>query len=182
MLQVELLSLIHIFGGAFQGIESILKARLEKKSMGFGAEVKSEKLDDFSEIIKNLRPEDLLKYGLIPEFVGRIPMIVTLESLNENSLVRILEEPKNALIKQYKELFSMDNVKLDFEQEAIKEIARIALERKTGARGLRAVIENSLLDTMFNLPSEKDVEKCTVTKEVILGESKPVLAFKESKE
>lgn len=181
-IQVDTSNILFIVGGAFQGIESILKARLEKKSMGFGAEVKSEKLDDFSEIIKNLRPEDLLKYGLIPEFVGRIPMIVTLESLNENSLVRILEEPKNALIKQYKELFSMDNVKLDFEQEAIKEIARIALERKTGARGLRAVIENSLLDTMFNLPSEKDVEKCTVTKEVILGESKPVLAFKESKE
>lgn len=181
-IQVDTSNILFIVGGAFQGIESILKSRLEKKSMGFGAEVKSEKLDDFSEIIKNLRPEDLLKYGLIPEFVGRIPMIVTLESLNENSLVRILEEPKNALIKQYKELFSMDNVKLDFEQEAIKEIARIALERKTGARGLRAVIENSLLDTMFNLPSEKDVEKCTVTKEVILGESKPILAFKESKE
>ena len=149
--------------------------------MGFGADVKTDKLDDFSEIIKNLRPEDLLKYGLIPEFVGRIPMIVTLESLNENSLIRILEEPKNALIKQYKELLSMDNIELEFEKDAIKEIAKIALERKTGARGLRAVIESALLDTMFTLPSEKNVEKCIVTKDVVLGKANPVLTYKESK-
>ena len=179
-IQVDTTNILFIVGGAFQGIDSILKARLEKKSMGFGADVKTDKLDDFSEIIKNLRPEDLLKYGLIPEFVGRIPMIVTLESLNEDSLIRILEEPKNALIKQYKELLSMDNIELEFEKDAIKEIAKIALERKTGARGLRAVIESALLDTMFTLPSEKDVEKCIVTRDVVLGKSNPVLIYKES--
>ena len=118
---------------------------------------------------------------MIPEFVGRIPMIVTLESLNENSLIRILEEPKNALIKQYKELLSMDNIELEFEKDAIKEIAKIALERKTGARGLRAVIESALLDTMFTLPSEKNVEKCVVTKDVVLGKANPILTYKESK-
>ena len=180
-IQVDTTNILFIVGGAFQGIESILKARLEKKSMGFGADVKTDKLDDFSEIIKNLRPEDLLKYGLIPEFVGRIPMIVTLESLNENSLIRILEEPKNALIKQYKELLSMDNIELEFETDAIKEIAKIALERKTGARGLRAVIESALLDTMFTLPSEKNVEKCVVTKDVVLGKANPVLIYNENK-
>jgi len=180
-IQVDTTNILFIVGGAFQGIDSILKARLEKKSMGFGADVKTDKLDDFSEIIKNLRPEDLLKYGLIPEFVGRIPMIVTLESLNEDSLIRILEEPKNALIKQYKELLSMDNIELEFEKDAIKEIAKIALERKTGARGLRAVIESALLDTMFTLPSEKDVEKCIVTRDVVLGKANPVLIYKESK-
>lgn len=180
-IQVDTTNILFIVGGAFQGIDSILKARLEKKSMGFGADVKTEKLDDFSEIIKNLRPEDLLKYGLIPEFVGRIPMIVTLESLNENSLIRILEEPKNALIKQYKELLSMDNIELEFEKDAIKEIAKIALERKTGARGLRAVIESALLDTMFTLPSEENVEKCIVTKDVVLGKANPVLVYREIK-
>ncbi|WP_347714351.1 ATP-dependent Clp protease ATP-binding subunit ClpX [Parvimonas micra] len=179
-IQVDTTNILFIVGGAFQGIDSILKARLEKKSMGFGADVKTDKLDDFSEIIKNLRPEDLLKYGLIPEFVGRIPMIVTLESLNEDSLIRILEEPKNALIKQYKELLSMDNIELEFEKDAIKEIAKIALERKTGARGLRAVIESALLDTMFTLPSEKGVEKCIVTRDVVLGKANPVLIYKES--
>ena len=179
-LQVDTTNILFIVGGAFQGIESILKKRLEKKSMGFGAEHKSEELDEFSEIIKNLRPEDLLKYGLIPEFVGRIPMIVTLESLNEQSLVRILEEPKNALLKQYKELFDMDGIKLDFEKEAVREIAKIALERKTGARGLRAVIENALLDTMFELPSKDNVSNCLITKAVILGDEKPVITFKET--
>lgn len=177
-IQVDTTNILFIVGGAFQGIESILKDRLEKKSMGFGAEVNCKKLDEFSEIIKNLRPEDLLRYGLIPEFVGRIPMIVTLESLNEQSLIRILEEPKNALVKQYKELFDMDGVELEFEEDAIKEIAKIALDRKTGARGLRSVLENALLETMFELPSEENVEKCIVTKDVILGKSKPVITYK----
>lgn len=180
-IQVDTTNILFIVGGAFQGIENILKDRLEKKSMGFGAEVKSE-LEDFSEIIKNLRPEDLLKYGLIPEFVGRIPMIVTLESLNENSLIRILEEPKNALIKQYKELFDMDNIELEFEKDAICEVAKIALERKTGARGLRAVLENALMDTMFELPSEKNVSKCIVTKDVILGKEKPIVSYNKDNE
>lgn len=180
-IQVDTTNILFIVGGAFQGIENILKDRLEKKSMGFGAEVKSE-LEDFSEIIKNLRPEDLLKYGLIPEFVGRIPMIVTLESLNENSLIRILEEPKNALIKQYKELFDMDNIELEFEKDAICEVAKIALERKTGARGLRAVLENALMDAMFELPSEKNVSKCIVTKDVILGKEKPIVSYNKDNE
>lgn len=177
-LQVDTTNILFIVGGAFQGIESILKNRLEKKSMGFGAKIKSEKLDEFSELIKHLRPEDLLKYGLIPEFVGRIPMIVTLESLNKQSLIRILNEPKNALIKQYKELFNMDDIDLEFKDDAIKEIAKIALDRKTGARGLRSVIENALLDTMFNLPSMENVEKCVVTKDVILSKKKPVIIYK----
>lgn len=177
-LQVDTTNILFIVGGAFQGIESILKNRLEKKSMGFGAEVKSEKLDEFSELIKKIRPEDLLKYGLIPEFVGRIPMIVTLESLNEKSLIRILQEPKNALIKQYKELFNMDNIELEFKDEAIKEIAKIAFDRKTGARGLRSVIENSLLETMFTLPSVENVEKCIVTKDVIADKKKPIITYK----
>lgn len=178
-LQVDTTNILFIVGGAFQGIESILKKRLEKKTIGFGAEIVDTVEDDFTKILKELRPEDLIKYGLIPEFVGRIPLIVTLESLNEESLIRILEEPKNALIKQYRELFIMEDVELEFEDNAVREIAKIALERKTGARGLRAVIENALLDIMFELPSMENVEKCIITKEVILGNKKPEIVFKK---
>lgn len=178
-IQVDTTNILFIVGGAFQGIESILKNRLEKKSIGFGAEIVDNKEDDLTKILKELRPEDLIKYGLIPEFVGRIPLIVSLESLNGESLVRILKEPKNALIKQYKELFSMEDVELEFEEDALSEIAKIALDRKTGARGLRAVIENALLNLMFELPSMENVEKCIITKETILGTGEPNILFKK---
>jgi len=180
-LKVDTTNILFILGGAFDGIEKIVQKRGKDKVLGFGAKIESKTDMDIGKLYSQVIPDDLLKYGLIPEFVGRIPMIVTLESLNEDSLIRILEEPKNALIKQYKELLSMDNIELEFEKDAIKEIAKIALERKTGARGLRAVIESALLDTMFTLPSEKDVEKCIVTRDVVLGKANPVLIYKESK-
>ncbi|MEB3430038.1 ATP-dependent Clp protease ATP-binding subunit ClpX [Citroniella saccharovorans] len=174
-IEVDTKNILFIVGGAFDGIEKIIEKRKETKAMGFGAKTSLSKSKKYSELIKDIRPEDILKYGMIPEFVGRIPLIVSLEELDENALVKILTEPKNALIKQYQELFKLDGVKLIFEEDSLKEIASMAYKRKTGARGLRSIIEEILLDIMFNLPSMDGVKKCTITKDVVLEKKDPIL-------
>src|SRR5690554_114430 len=151
-IQVDTTNILFIVGGAFDGLDSIIQSRVGKKTMGFGAEVKSRK-KNIGELLKQIQPEDLIKFGLIPEFVGRLPVLATLEELDEDALVRILTEPRNALVKQYTQLFSMDDIELEFEDEALTLIARKAIERKTGARGLRSIIEEKMLDIMYELPT-----------------------------
>ena len=175
-IQVNTKNILFICGGAFAGIEDIISRRTGKKLMGFGAEVESQKEKDVGEILKKILPEDLLKYGLIPEFIGRVPIIVTLEQLDEAALMDILTKPKNALARQYKKLFEMDGVDLEFDEAALKEVARLAIERKTGARGLRAILENAMLDIMYDVPSKPEIKRCTITKEVIDGTSGPILS------
>lgn len=173
-IQIDTGNVLFICGGAFDGLEQLVKRRLGKKVIGFGSG--SEKSDlKHGEFLKLVLPEDLLKFGLIPEFVGRLPIISTLEPLDENALVRILTEPKNALVKQYKKLLEMDNVELKIDKEALESIAVEAINRKTGARGLRAIIESIMLDVMYDLPSRDDVTKCTVTKETVINKSTPKL-------
>ncbi|MDD3243363.1 MAG: ATP-dependent Clp protease ATP-binding subunit ClpX [Eubacteriales bacterium] len=176
-LQIDTTNILFICGGAFDGIEKIVENRTGKKTMGFGADVKSSKEKDIGEILKLLLPEDLLKFGLIPEFVGRVPVIVTLHGLDEEALVRILTEPRNALVKQYKRLFEMDNVELIFDEDAIRAIAHLAVERKTGARGLRAILESTMMDVMFDLPSVTDVQACRITERVITQSVAPELRY-----
>ncbi|TJX14030.1 ATP-dependent Clp protease ATP-binding subunit ClpX [Tissierella creatinini] len=180
-IQVDTTNILFIVGGAFDGLDKIIQARVGKKSMGFGADLKTQEKTSFGELLKELQPEDLLKYGLIPEFVGRLPVIVTLEELDEDSLIKILTEPKNALVKQYKELFSMDDVELEFEDGALETIAKKAIERKTGARGLRSIIEENMLDIMFDLPERDDIEKCVITRETIENKGEPTLVLSDMK-
>jgi ATP-dependent Clp protease ATP-binding subunit ClpX len=178
-IQIDTTNILFICGGAFEGIDKIIQNRIGKKSLGFGAEIRSKVTSDPGELLKNILPEDLLKFGLIPEFVGRLPVIVTLHALNEEALVQILKEPKNALIKQYQKLFEMDGVALEFEEEALRVIARQAIERKTGARGLRAILEDLMLNIMFEIPSRDDIEKCIITKDVVLKRSEPIVIISE---
>ena len=174
-IQIDTTNILFICGGAFDGIEKIVENRTGKKTMGFGAELRSKTEHTSEEIMSQVRPEDLLKFGLIPEFVGRLPVLVTLNQLDETALVKILTEPKNALVRQYAKLLSFDNVELEFTPEALKTIARLALERKSGARGLRAIIEGVMTDTMFDLPSIEGVSKCIITEAAVLGKEKPQL-------
>ncbi|MDD3613284.1 MAG: ATP-dependent protease ATP-binding subunit ClpX [Caldicoprobacterales bacterium] len=174
-IQIDTTNILFICGGAFDGIDQIIQKRIGKKSIGFGADVQSNNQEDIGEILKNILPEDLLKYGLIPEFVGRLPVIATLNSLNEEALVKILKEPKNALVKQYQKLFEMDNVILEFEDEALSVIAKEAIERKTGARGLRSILEDVMLNVMYEIPSRDDVDKCIITKDTIVNRMEPIL-------
>ena len=176
-LQVDTTNILFICGGAFAGLEKVIAQRRDKSGIGFNAEVKEEDKRSTGEILKDLEPEDLLNFGLIPEFVGRLPVIATLEDLDEEALVRILTEPKNALVKQYQRLFEMENVKLTFTRDALGAIARKAIERKTGARGLRSILENILLDTMFDLPSMSGVEEVVISAEVVEGEARPLLIY-----
>lgn len=180
-IQIDTTNILFIVGGAFDGLDKIIQNRTGEKSMGFGAEVKSQKQCKIGDLLKEIQPEDLLKFGLIPEFVGRLPVMVTLEELDEESLVKILTEPKNALTKQYKELFEIDGVNLEFEDEALSLIAKKAIERKTGARGLRSIIEESMLDIMYEIPSREDIEKCVITKETIENKGEPTLVLSEEK-
>ena len=166
-IQIDTTKILFICGGAFAGIEDIISKRTGKKIMGFGADVQSNVEKDVGAILKNILPEDLLKFGLIPEFVGRMPIIVTLHQLDQDALIDILTKPKNALTRQYKRLFEMDGVELVFEDDALIEIAKKAIERKTGARGLRAICEEVMLDIMYDIPSRTDVKRCTITKDVI---------------
>ncbi len=179
-IQIDTTGILFICGGAFDGIEKIIERRVGKKSMGFGAPISSNRQTENGELLKHLMPMDLLKYGLIPEFVGRIPVVVTLDGLALNDFVRILHEPKNALLKQYQVLLGMDKVILEFEEDAVMEIAKLAIERKTGARGLRAILEDIMLDVMFEIPSRKDVEKCIITKENVISHTTPELVLKEN--
>ena len=174
-IQIDTSNILFICGGAFDGIEKIVENRIGKKTMGFGADVHSKTERAGEEIMSKVRPEDLLKFGLIPEFVGRLPVLVTLNQLDETALIKILTEPKNALVRQYSKLLSFDNVELEFTPEALTAIARLALERKSGARGLRAIIEGVMTDTMFDLPSIEGVSKCIITEDAVLGKEKPIL-------
>ncbi len=174
-IQINTTNILFICGGAFDGIERIIGARTGKKNMGFGAEIVSKQEQDMKEVLKNVLPEDLLKFGLIPEFIGRLPVMVTLEALDEEALVRILKEPKNALTKQYQKFLELDHVALEFEDGALRSIAQEALKRKTGARGLRAIIEDIMCNVMYDVPSEKDVVKCIVTDEVVREKKDPIL-------
>ena len=176
-LQVDTTNILFICGGAFAGLDKIIESRGKGSSIGFGAEVKTYKEKNLTEIMKSLEPEDLIKYGLIPEFIGRMPIIATLNELDEKSLIKILKEPKNSLIKQYKRLFEFENVQLEFKEEAILEIAKKAISKKTGARGLRSILENILLKTMFELPDMDDVLKVTVDKNSVKGASEPIVTY-----
>lgn len=168
-IQIDTTNVLFICGGAFDGIDQIIKSRLGKKVIGFGANSESDDLDK-AELLSKALPEDLLKFGLIPEFIGRLPIIGSLEPLDEEALIEILTKPKNALVKQYQRLFQMDNVELEFEEEALKAVAKKAIERKTGARGLRSILESIMLDVMFDLPSRKDITKCVITEETVTSD------------
>lgn len=167
LIQIDTSNILFICGGAFDGIDKIIEKRTRKSSLGFGAQIQSKKNKDIGELLKQIMPGDLLKFGLIPEFVGRLPIVVTLESLDENALIKILKEPKNSLVKQYKKLFELDDVELEFQDEALREIAKEAIERKTGARGLRSIIEDVMRDIMFEVPSDESTQKVVITKETI---------------
>ena len=172
-IQLDTTNILFICGGAFDGIDKIILNRIGKKSMGFGAEIRNKKEQKIGEILSKILPEDLLKYGLIPEFVGRLPIIVTLDALDEEALIRILTEPRNALVKQYEKLFELDGVSLEFSQDALKAVAEEALKRNTGARGLRSILEEVMLDVMYDIPSRNDIAKCIITKETIQKREQP---------
>lgn len=180
-IQIDTTNILFICGGAFDGIDKLISARTGKKNMGFGAEVKSKGKKNIGELLQQILPEDLLKFGLIPEFVGRLPVVVTLDALDEPALVRILLEPKNALVKQYQKFLEIDNVQLEFKEDALDAIAKEALKRNTGARGLRAIIEGIMTNVMYEVPSRTDVTKCTVTKEVVLSKEEPILVTVDRK-
>lgn len=181
-IQIDTTNILFICGGAFDGIDKIIMSRIGKKSMGFGAEVHGKKDMKIGEILEHVLPQDLLRYGLIPEFVGRVPVIATLHGLDEDALMRILVEPKNALVKQYHKLFKMDNVELEFRQEALRAIARKAIERETGARGLRAILEGIMLEIMYEIPSREDITKCIITEDVILKGADPIIVTNSRKQ
>ena len=192
-IQINTSNILFICGGAFDGIEKIIQKRTRVSTMGFGAEIQSKETKDVGEALKNILPEDLLKFGLIPEFVGRLPMVVSLESLDQDALINILSQPKNALVKQYSKLFEIDNVELEFTEDALKAIADEAIARKTGARGLRAIVEDIMIDIMFDIPSDENISKVIITESTIkskqlpelvrLGENevRPVLKSKKTK-
>jgi ATP-dependent Clp protease ATP-binding subunit ClpX len=176
-IQLDTTNILFIVGGAFDGIEKIIQNRAGEKTMGFGANIRNKKDMKIGEVLKEILPADLQKYGLIPEFVGRLPIIVTLEALDEAALVRILTEPKNALVKQYQKLMELDGVTLEFKDSALTSIATEAIRRNTGARGLRAIVEELMLNVMYDLPSRSDVTKCVVTQEVVLKKEEPMLVM-----
>lgn len=173
LLQINTENILIICGGAFEGLEDIIKDRTGEKAIGFGSQIKSKKEIKQYEIFQELLPQDLLKFGLIPEFIGRLPIIATLKELDKEALVKILVEPKNALVKQYQKLFQIDDVELCFEQEAIEAIVEKAIERKTGARGLRSIIEEIMRDIMYEIPSNPNIEKCTITKDTVINREGP---------
>ena len=174
-IQIDTTNILFICGGAFDGMDKVIKSRIGNKVLGFGADIQSKEEEELGEILKHIKSQDLLQYGLIPEFVGRVPVLVTLDKLDEDALVQILTEPRNALIKQYKKFFELDNVDLEFSQGALEAIAEKTLEHDTGARGLRSVVEESILDIMYDMPSHDDVAKCIINKEVIENGEKPKL-------
>lgn len=180
-IQLDTTNILFICGGAFDGIDKIIQNRTGKKVMGFGAEIQSKQEKKIGDILKNILPEDLLKYGLIPEFVGRLPVIVTLDALDEEALVRILTEPKNALTKQYEKLFDLDGVSLEFQEGALRAVAKEALKRNTGARGLRAIIEDIMLEIMYDVPTRDDITKVIITEDCILKKEMPLVVSSEKK-
>lgn len=181
LLQINTENILFICGGAFEGLEKIIEDRTGKKTIGFGAKIETKKDKTKSEMFKELLPQDLLKFGLIPEFVGRLPIIATLKELDKNALIEIVTKPKNALVKQYKKLFEIDGVELEFEPEALDLIVDKAIERKTGARGLRSIVEEIMRDIMYEIPSNPKIEKCIITKETAMGTEKPKVILNENK-
>ena len=182
MIQINTENILFICGGAFEGLENIIKDRTGKKSIGFGTKIESAKEINKYEVFQEMLPEDLLKYGLIPEFIGRLPIIATLKDLDKDALIKIATEPKNALVKQYQKLLEMDNVELEFKQDALEAIVDKAIERKTGARGLRSIIEEIMRDIMFDVPSTPDIAKCIITKQTVLDKKAPELIIREKTE
>ncbi len=180
-IQLDTTNILFICGGAFDGIEKIIKSRIGNKVMGFGADIQSPDKRNVGEILKHILPEDLLRYGLIPEFVGRLPIIVSIDELDEEALMRILVEPRNALIKQYQKFFQLDNVELEFTDAALRSIAKKSMDRNTGARGLRSILEKAILDIMYEIPSSEGIEKCVITEAVIEDDQQPQLMGLESK-
>lgn len=180
LIQVDTSNILFICGGAFDGLEKIIETRMDRKAIGFHAEIVDKNKRDIGEVFAEVTPQDFVKYGLIPEFVGRVPINVSLEGLDKDVLVRILKEPKNALVKQYQKLFELDDVKLSFEPEAVEAIADKALERKTGARGLRSIMEKTMMDVMYRIPSDESIEACIITKEAVEGTSEPLLVYRDN--
>ncbi len=178
-IQIDTTNILFVCGGAFDGLEKLIESRTGKKTMGFGADIQPKEEKQIGELLRQVMPEDLLKYGLIPEFIGRLPIVVALDALDEHALVRILEEPRNALVKQYKKFFDMDDVELVFDEEALKAIARKAMARKTGARGLRTIIEDIMLDIMYEIPSEDDIVRCFINGDVVEKKVPPQLGRRE---
>ena len=181
-LKIDTTNVLFILGGAFDGIEKIIQRRGSEKTLGFGAKIESKNDVDLGKIYAKVLPEDLLKFGIIPEFIGRIPVVATLELLNEDALMRILQEPKNALVKQFKKLFELDNVALEFEEDALRAIAKKAIDRNTGARGLRSIVENVMMETMYEVPSRDDIKQVIVTKESVNDNSQPIMVLKDKEE
>lgn len=180
LIQIDTSNILFICGGAFDGLDKIVETRLDRKSIGFNAEIADKSTREMGELLAEVTPTDLVKYGLIPEFVGRVPVNVSLQGLDREAMMRILTEPKNALVKQYQKLFSFDHVKLTFEPDAVEAIAEKAMERKTGARGLRSILENVMMDVMYRIPSDDTIEQCIITKEAVDGESKPLVVHRET--
>lgn len=178
-LKIDTSNILFICGGAFDGLEKIVQSRMETKTMGFGAHIESKKDIDIGKIFSNVQPHDIVKYGLIPELVGRLPIIASLDQLSKEAFLDILMKPKNALVKQYKKLFKMDDVKLEIEKNALDEIVNLAIERKTGARGLRAILESIMVDAMYEVPSNKEISKCIITKGVVQNKEKPYYEYKK---
>ena len=176
-IQIDTTNILFICGGAFGGIEKILQTRLNEKTIGFGAKIQSKTEKKTGELLRNLMPQDLLKYGLIPEFIGRLPVVVTLDNLDEDALIKILTEPKNALTKQYEYLFELDNVYLEFKEDALKAVAKLAMERETGARGLRSIMEEFINGIMYEIPTENNIEKCVITEDVVLHHKQPEYVY-----
>lgn len=181
-LKIDTTNVLFILGGAFDGIEKIIQKRGGEKTLGFGAKIESKKDIDLGKIYAQVLPEDLLKFGIIPEFIGRIPVVATLDLLDEEALMQILKEPKNALVKQYQKLLELDDVELEFRDDALRAIAKKAIERNTGARGLRSIVENTMMECMYEVPSRDDVKKVIVTKEAVEGTEQPILVSKDEEE
>lgn len=178
LIPIDTTNILFICGGAFDGLEKIIESRMDKSSIGFNAEIKEKTDADVGEMFHKVLPQDLIKFGLIPEFVGRVPVVVALDSLDEEALVRILREPKNAIIRQYQALFSLDEVELEFTEDAVREVAKKSFERKTGARGLRSILESVMNEVMFEIPSDDTISKCIITKEAVDGTEKPVIEYR----
>ncbi len=179
-LPVDTTNILFICGGAFTGLEKIVERRIHSKSLGFSAEIKTKKERDLGELLANVQPEDLIKYGLIPEFAGRLPAIATLTELSEESLIKILQEPKNALVKQYQKLFELEKVKLKFTDDSLSAISKLAMERGSGARGLRSIMENIMVDIMYEIPSQKNIKECIINEEVVLNKENPIILYEKS--
>lgn len=182
LLQINTTNILFICGGAFEGLDKIIETRMDQKSIGFNAEIADKREENLGKVLKNVTPQDLTKFGLIPEFVGRVPVIVSLEQLDRDALTRILTEPKNAIVKQYQQMFELDGVELAFEKEAIEAIADKSLERKTGARGLRSVMEGAMMDLMYEVPSDENITHCVITKDVVNGTGNALITCREQSE